>query len=141
MTQSTQSFVEMLKKFGSDLGLPKVDVDKLIETHRKNLDALGRSAQVATEGVQSLATKQREIVEAAFSEVTAMARDFKPMGNPQEILSKQAEFAKKAFDVTVQNTRDIAELTRRSTADATRIIQERLKESLEEIRGSIDRKA
>jgi phasin family protein len=70
-----------------------------------------------------------------------MARDFKPMGNPQEILSKQAEFAKKAFDVTVQNTRDIAELTRRSTADATKIIQERLKESLEEIRGSIDRKA
>jgi phasin family protein len=140
MTESTQSFVEMLKQFGSDLGLPRVDVDKLIETHRKNIDALGQSAQVAAEGAQSLVTKQREIVEAAFGEVSAMARDFKPMGNPQEVLSKQAEFAKKAFDITVQNTREIAELTRQSATDATRIIKDRLKDSLVEIGASIDRK-
>jgi hypothetical protein len=74
---------------------PKVDVDKLVKNHQKNIDALGRSAQVATEGVQSLASKQREIVEAAFTEVSAMARDFRPMGNPQERIVKQAEFAKK----------------------------------------------
>jgi phasin family protein len=86
-------------------------------------------------------TKQREIVEAAFGEVSAMARDFKPMGNPQEVLSKQAEFAKKAFDITVQNTREIAELTRQSATDATRIIKDRLKDSLAEIGASIDRKA
>ena len=36
MTEATQSWLEMLKKFGSDLNLPKVDVDKLIEMHRKN---------------------------------------------------------------------------------------------------------
>jgi phasin family protein len=139
MAQETQSFFERLKKFGDDLGLPKVDVDKLLEAQRKNIDALARSAQVATEGAKSLADKQREIIETALSEASAMARDFKPTGNPQEILAKQTEFAKKAFDITVQNTRDIAELATRTTADATAIIRDRLRESFDELRASIGR--
>ena len=139
MAEDQQSWLEMLRKFGSDLGLPKVDVDKLIEVHRKNLDALQRSAQVASEGAKSLADKQREIVETAFREAAAMARDFKPTGNPQEIIAKQAEFARKAFDITVQNTRDITELATRTTADATAIIRDRLRESLNELGASLRR--
>jgi phasin family protein len=139
MTEATQSWVEMLKKFGSDLNLPKVDVDQLIEIHRKNIDALEQSAQVASGGAKSLADKQREMIETAFSEAAAMARDFKPSGNPKEVVAKQAEFAKKAFDITVQNTRDIAQLATQTTTDATKIIQGRLRESLNELGASLRR--
>jgi phasin family protein len=139
MTEATQSWIEMLRKFGNDLNLPKVDVDKLIEVHRKNLDALEQSAQVASAGAKSLADKQREIIESAFSEAAAMARDFKPTGNPQEILTKQTEFAKKAFDITVQHTRDIAQLATQTTTDATKIIRDRLRESLTELGDSLRR--
>jgi phasin family protein len=136
-SMATQSFLDMIQEFGTGLGVPKVDVDKLIEVHRRNIDALGRSAQVATEGAKSLADKQREIIETAFRETSAMVRDFKPTGNPQEMLVKQTEFAKKAFDITLQNTRDIAELAMKTTSDATAIVRERLRESLSELRDSV----
>ena len=139
MTEATQSWLEMLKNFGSDLNLPKVDVDKLIEMHRKNLDALEQSAQVASAGAKSLADKQREIVETAFREAAAMARDFKPMGDPKEVLEKQTEFAKKAFDITVQNTRDVTQLATQTTTDASKIIRDRLRESLNELGASLRR--
>jgi len=139
MTEATQSWLEMLKKFGSDLNLPKVDVDKLIEMHRKNIDALEQSAQVASGGAKSLGDKQREMIETAFSAAAAMARDFKPSGDPKEVLAKQAEFAKKAFDITVQNTRDIAQLATQTTTDASKIIQDRLRESLNELGASLRR--
>lgn len=139
MTEATQSWIEMLKKFGSDLNLPKVDVDKLIEIHRKNLDAAEQSAQVTSTGITSLADKQRAIIETAFSEAAAMARDFKPTGDPKEVLSKQAEFAKKAFDITVQNTRDVAQLATQTTTDASKIIRDRLRESLSELGASLRR--
>ena len=139
MTEATQSWLEMLKKFGSDLNLPKVDVDKLIEMHRKNIDALEQSAQVASGGAKSLADKQREMIETAFREAAAMARDFKPSGDPKEVLAKQTEFAKKAFDITVQNTRDIAQLATQTTTDASKIIQDRLRESLNELGASLRR--
>ena len=44
MTKQSQSFVDIVRQFGSDLGLPKVDVDKLVETHRKNFEALTQTA-------------------------------------------------------------------------------------------------
>ena len=35
MTPDANSYIEMLRKFGSDLGLPKLDVDKLIECRER----------------------------------------------------------------------------------------------------------
>jgi phasin family protein len=139
LAQDTQSYLDMLRKFGSDIGLPKLDLDKLIETHRKNIDALGQSAKVAAGGAQSVAQKQREIFEAGLREASTMAQSFQPLGNPQDILAKQTEFARKVFDIAVQGARDTAQLTRESTGDAAKIIRDRMKESLEEMRGRVSR--
>jgi phasin family protein len=135
----TDSILEQMKAFGARLGLPKVDVDKLVDMNLKNIDALGRSAQVAGEGAKALAEKQREIVETAFRETSAMVRDFNPPGNPQEILAKQSEYARKAFEITMQNTKDIAELTKKTSTDATAILRDRLRDSLAELRDTISR--
>src|SRR5258707_1766710 len=102
MAQDTQSWLEMLKKFGSDLNLPKVDVDKLIEMHRKNIDALEQTAQVASAGAKSLADKQREIIETAFSEAAAMARAFKPTGRPHDGVAQATECSTNALYSTIQ---------------------------------------
>jgi phasin family protein len=139
MAQETHSFVEMLKKFGSDLGLPKVDVEKLIAAQGKNLDALSQSARIASEGAKSLAAKQKEIVEAALRDAVEMVREFKPSGNPQDIVDKQSELARKAFNAALDNTRDIAELVRKTNADALKTIADRIAESVSDIRGSIQR--
>ena len=106
---TTESFMDQIKAFGARLGLPKVDVDKLVDIQLKNIDALGRSAQAAGEGAKALADKQREIMEAAFKETSAMVRDFHPVGDPQGTLAKQKDYAKRAFELTMQNTRDVAE--------------------------------
>lgn len=139
MAQDNQSLLDRFRQFGSEFGLPKVDLDQLIESHRKTLDALDRSAQVAAEGTKSIADKQREIVASAFREAAALARDFKPTGDPKEILAKQVAFTKKALDSVVQNTRDVAELATKTTVDATTIIRDRLRESLSEFGGGLRR--
>ena len=139
MAQETQSLVDMVKKFGSDLGLPKVDVDKLVDVHLKNLDALAQTAQIASEGAKSVTIKQKEIAESAFRETLNLVRGFKPTGNPQEILAKQTEFARRAFDATIENTRDLAELVKKSSDDALVVIGDRIRGSITEIRGSLER--
>lgn len=136
---ATELILDQMKAFGARLGLPKVDVDKLVDLNLKNIDALGRSAQAAGEGAKALADKQREIIETAFRETSAMVHDFQPSGSPQEILAKQSEYAKKAFEAAMQNTRDIAELTKKTTTDATAILRDRLRDSLAELRDSISR--
>ena len=90
MTQETQSYLDMLKNFGKNFGLPQVDVEKLIDANRKNLEALAELAKVAAGGAQSVAQKQREVFEAGLREAQALARGFQPLGSPQED-SRQAD--------------------------------------------------
>ena len=135
----TTSYIEMLRKFGSDLGLPKLNVDQLVETQKKNIEALGQSAEVAVQGVQSVAQKQREVMEAGLREATAFARGYKPLGTVQENLALQTEFARKAFEIAVTGARETATTARQSGPDAVKIIQDRMKESLEEIRARVGR--
>src|SRR5260370_11312343 len=69
-------------------------------------------------------------------------RRWRAISSPREIprrFSRNREFAKKAFDITVQNTRDVAELATRTTTDATKIIRDRLRERLNELGASLRR--
>jgi phasin family protein len=139
MANETTSYVDMLRKFGSDLGLPKVDVDKLIESHKKNIDALSQSATVAAQGAQSVAQKQREIFGAGLDEATKLARGYQPLGKLQDNLALQTEFAKKVFEIAVKGAQESATTARQSTSEAVKIIQDRLKESFDEMRSSVNR--
>ncbi|MBK5653928.1 MAG: TIGR01841 family phasin [Rhizobium sp.] len=126
----------MLRKFGSDLGLPKLNVDELLQTQKKNLEALGQSAKVAAQGAQTVAQKQREVMEAGLREAATLAREYKPLGKVHENLALQTEFARKVFDIAVKGAQDSASTARQSTTDAVKIIQDRMKESFEELRAS-----
>ena len=136
MTETT-SYIEMLRKFGTDLGLPKLNVDELLETQKKNIDALGQSAKVAAQGAQSVAQKQREVLEAGLREAVTLAREYKPLGKVQENLALQAEFASKALQIAVRGAQESASTAKQSATEAAKIIQDRIKESFEEMRASM----
>ncbi|AVO45797.1 phasin family protein [Phreatobacter cathodiphilus] len=140
MTQTPQALLDMFRKLGEDMKVPAVDMDKIVEHHRKNLEALAASGKAAAEGATAIAAKQKEIVEAAVKEIQAAAENFKLPGSAQEMMAAQSEFAKRAMEAAVRNTRDMAELMQKSNAEAVRVIQDRMKESFEEIRQSFSRK-
>jgi phasin family protein len=93
------------------------------------------------EGASGIANKQKEIFEAAMKDMAEMAQSYKPGGNPQDVMAKQAEFARKAMEAAIANTKDIAELVQKSSTEAFKIVQDRMKESYEEIRTSVEKKS
>jgi phasin family protein len=132
----TTSYIEMLRKFGHDLGLPKLNVEELLKTQMKNIEALGQGAKVAAQGAQSVTQKQREVLEAGLREAAMLAREYKPLGNVHENLVLQTEFARKMFEIAVLGAQESVTTARQSTTEAVKIIQDRMQESLEEIRAS-----
>ncbi len=141
MADPTQAFTDMFKKFGEQLKVPPFDMTKIMEHHQKNLEAMSKSWQAMAEGASGIAQKQKEIFEAAMKDMAEMAQSYKPGGNPQEVMAKQAEFAKKAMEAAIANTKDIAELVQKSSTEAFKIVQDRMKESYEEIRTSVEKKS
>jgi phasin family protein len=140
MADASQAFTDMFRKMGEQLKVPSFDMTKIMEHHQRNLEAMTRSWQAMAGGATAVAGKQREIFEAAIRDITEMAKDFKPTGSPQDILAKQSEFAKKAMEAAIANTRDIAELVQKSGTEAVAIIQSRMKESYDEIKATLEKK-
>ncbi|RUW33198.1 phasin family protein, partial [Mesorhizobium sp. M1E.F.Ca.ET.041.01.1.1] len=62
----SDSFLDMFSKFGRDLKLPNVDVQAILDHHRKNLEALEKSARAGAAGASSVLSRQREMVQDAL---------------------------------------------------------------------------
>ena len=134
------SFVDMFKNFGQDLKMPNVDVDKIIDHHRKNLETLEKTAKAATSGASDLMAKQRDILQETLREVTDMAQNFRAGTNPQDMMAKQADFAKRSFETAIKNTSEMAEVVRRSSTETIEILRDRIKEAMEEMQQGATKK-
>lgn len=133
-----KTVMDMFADMGRQINLPKIDYEALLESHRKNIEAMQKSAAVLSEGGRAVFAKQQEILSDVMREARQLVAEFKPAGSPQEIAAKQAELAKRVFEATVKNTRDVAELIQKSSTEAPKIIMDRVRESVAEARAAIE---
>ncbi|MGX5846965.1 phasin family protein [Mesorhizobium sp. PL10] len=134
----SDSFLDMFSRFGRDLKVPNVEA--VLAHHRKNLEALEKSARAGAAGATSLLSRQREMLQDTLREVSDMAQSYRVPGNPQELMSRQAEFAKKSFEAALKNASEVAEMVKKSGTESVEILRERIKEAMEEIRSGYENK-
>jgi phasin family protein len=134
-----QSFMDMFAKFGKDLKMPKVDVDAILDHHRKNLEALEKSAKATAAGPSSIMARQREMLEESLHEIAEMAQSYRSPGMPKDMIAKQAEFARRSFEAAVKNTGEVAEMMKKSGGESLDILRRRIREAMSEIRQGYDK--
>lgn len=129
-TKMADEFAKMATKYK----LPGVDMNALVDSQRKNLEALTAANRVAIEGMQAVAKRQAEILQETMDEVSSALERFTKAGTPQDAAANQAEFAKGAFEKALGNMRELAELVAKSNTEATQAINSRISETLDEIK-------
>ena len=135
-----KTVMDMFADMANQISLPKIDYEAFVDIHRKNIEAMQKSAAMLSEGGRATVAKQQEILAEVGREAQQMLADFRPGGSPQEVATKQAELAKRVFEATVKNTRDIAELVQKSSGEAPRVILDRMRASFAEARAAIEAK-
>ena len=133
-----KTVMDMFADMAKQISLPKIDYEAFVEIHRKNIEAMQKSAAVVSDGGRALLAKQQEILAEVGREARQMIADFKPVGSPQEVAAKQAELARRVLEATVKNTRDVAELVQKSGAEAPKVILDRMRESFAEARAAVE---
>ncbi len=136
----SESFVDMFTSLGERLRVPDVDFEAIVDHHRKNLEALEKSARSATAGASSMMAKQREILQETLREITEMAQSYRSPGNPQELMSKQADFARRSFETAVKHTSEMADLMKKSGEETLDVLRKRIRDGMEEIREGYDKR-
>lgn len=138
--KSTEDLVSMFMNFGKGMNLPTPDLEALVERHRKNLQALEDAAKSAGSGATSIVERQREMMQEALDEITAMAENMKAGGDPQSMMKAQADFARRSFEMTLKNTSEIAGMAQRSGAESFKVLQAHMQDTLEELRQAMSGK-
>ncbi|SDO68744.1 phasin family protein [Afipia sp. GAS231] len=133
-----KTVMDMFADMAKQINLPKIDYDAFLDIHRKNIEALQKSASTLSDGGRAVFAKQQEILTEVAREARQQIADFKPVGSPTEVAAKQAELVRRVFEATVRNTKDVAELVRTSGSEAPKIILERMRESVAEARAAVE---
>jgi phasin family protein len=136
----TPSATEQFTSFIRGLKLPGVEVNEILASQRKNIEAFTKAMHAATEGAGTVARRQAELLRTALEQTTEMVRELTVPGNPKETAAKQVELVKKAFETATANARALAEVVEKSNREAFEVIRRRTSETLDEIRKSLLKK-
>ncbi len=126
----TESFV----KAAGDFKLPEANFKGLMETQRKNVDALSAANKTAVAGFQAIAERQAAFFKETFEAASAAATDFGKIKSPEDAAVKQADLLKSTYEKTLANVTELAGLAAKTSTDASETINARFAESLDEMK-------
>jgi phasin family protein len=129
--------MEQLTKIFGEYKLPGVDIDSLLESNRKNVDALGAANKKVLENAETVMTHQGEILRQTLEETSAALKALSSAGTPQEVAAKQGELLRQIFLRTLDNMRELADMAAKSSGEAFETVNGRVRENIEEIRGML----
>lgn len=129
-TKMVTQFSTMLSTYK----VPGLDVGALVESQKKNVEALTSANRVVFEGLQAVAKRQAEILQETMNEASKAIDSLAKAGSPQDVAAKQAELAKTAFERALSNMRELADMVTKANENASSKINERITASLDEIK-------
>jgi phasin family protein len=130
----TETLADMFDGFGRALKVPRIDIETILDNHRKNLDALQKSASTTASGASSILAKQREALQQQLSEIAEVAQSYGNVAGAQEAMAKHAEFVRRSFEEAVKNASEVAQIAQKSGAESLEILRARIRDSMDEIR-------
>jgi len=125
------------KKYADQFQMPGMNNQALVEAQRKNMEALAQANRIAFEGAQAVVQRQQDIVRQAMDEATKAMQQVQNAGSNEERVAKQAEIMKKAFETAHKNVRELTEMSTKSNSEAIELINKRVAESFDEMRGQL----
>ncbi len=129
-----KSVLDQWQKMFSNAALPHVDTSALLETQSKNLYALMAANQSVMAGARNLLQRQGELMQEALDEANEAIQEMGNISDPNEVVEKQTELVKAAYDKTLANSREISDMIANNYQEAADEINQRFSESLNEIK-------
>ena len=127
-------------KLAEQFKFPGVDSNALMETQRRNLEAVTKANQVAFDGVQAVAQRQAEILRQAMDEATKAVQTLSKTDKIEDVWVKQTELVKEAYELALANLRELTELGTKTNTEAADVLSHRVADSLDEIKGALSAK-
>ncbi|SFQ00441.1 phasin family protein [Variovorax sp. OK605] len=112
---------------------------KLLDSGRKDLQALMQANEKSYQGLQAVVQRQTEMIKTAIGEWQTAAKGM-PGKDPKENLSKLDELGRQSFQRAVDDIKELANLAAKSQADAFDVVRQRIQANVDEVTKMLQRK-
>jgi len=106
----------------------------LVDGPRKNIEAMMKAQQVASDGYQTVFEKQVSMMQVVFSGLQGQVAEMSKAPSATDVATQQVEAAKKAYEGAMANLNEMAEIAQKANTDAFAVIKDRVEESLTELK-------
>lgn len=132
----------MIKQMMPKQGLsatPVFDIKQMMETQRKNMQAMTDAMQLGMECIQAAMSRQAEIVGRMVQDNSSFASTIMSEGTPEQKVQRQAELMRKSYETTIKSAREVGDILTKSGEEAAEILNRRVSASLTEFKAAFDR--
>jgi len=133
---SAPGMFDMTKLLG-EFRMPGLPIEKLVESQRRNIEAVTEANRIALEGMQAIAQRQAEIAHEVMEECRSLVGELSTDASPEKRAARQLELTKEAMETALANARELAEMAAKSNSEAIDAINTRLCACLDEMRDAV----
>jgi len=109
-----------------------VDLSDFVSNSRKSFEAFSSANQAFVEGAQAVAQRQLEIAQNNAENALQLLKEVASSKDPREGAAKQIDFAKKAIEKSLSDSREIFEIASKSNSKAYELIGKQVSECIKE---------
>jgi phasin family protein len=129
-----EAFVKPLKGMAERLqNLPLAGAaGAIVESGRKDLQALVKANEKSYEGLQAVVQRQTEMLKSSIEEWQGTMKGLSGK-DPREGFAKLDAMGKAAFKQALDDIRELSEMAAKSQADAFEVVRERIRSNVDEV--------
>jgi len=134
---ANQNFPFFDPKNFADMKIPGIDIDAVIASQKKNLEAATQASAVAFEGFQTVMRRQAELFQQYLKEAQIVAQTAFDTTAPEEKLVRQTDQIRSAYEQALTNLKELSELLQKTGGDAAQVINGRIAEAMTEFKHAV----
>ncbi|HLX03826.1 MAG TPA: TIGR01841 family phasin [Trinickia sp.] len=127
-------YAKMIEKFK----LPGIDVSAVLESQRKDIEALAAANATAISGMQTLGQKQAEILQSTMSQVQSLVTQLTTAGATPS--SSAGELVQQALHKALADMQELADTAYKTQSDSFAVVSKRVSEHVEELKALLQAK-
>ncbi|QCP53157.1 phasin family protein [Trinickia violacea] len=136
-TQPNTLFAEYTKLI-TQFKLPGLDLAAILESRRKDIEALAEANMTALAGVQQLGQKQIEIIRSTTTELQSLVTRLRSPGS--ETPAATGEGVQKTLQKAFVDMQELADAAYRAQTDSIAVVTKRFAEHVEELKALVQPK-
>ena len=128
-------YAKMMEQFK----LPGIDVSALLESQRKDIEALAQANATALAGMQTLGQKQTEILQSTMSQVQQLVKQVVASSGAAPSAGAN-ELVQQALHKAIADMQELADTAYKTQSDSFAVVSRRVSEHVEELKALMQAK-